>query len=87
MKKPATNTTMKTRQSGEELYNRLFWEKTSGIPLETALVLHLHYRYGQPLKVIAGIMGKSLSVIYNHHHRGVYLLEKTLSLQQERTAD
>ncbi len=80
---------MKTRQSGEELYNLFFSnaEKKTGagnekIPLETALVLHLHYRYQQPLKDIALIIGKSVSVVYNHHNRGLYLLEKNLRQQE-----
>ena len=80
---------MKSRTANEKLYKDFYSRSgqvkgliTGTIPLETEMVLHLHYRYEKTLKDVALIIGKSISIVYNHHNRGLYMLEKYLNQQE-----
>lgn len=46
------------------------------MPPETARVLVLHYLMKYPLKDIAKIINRSMTVVYNHHNRGMVQLYK-----------
>lgn len=43
---------------------------------DTARVLDLHYRSNYPLKEIGTYMNRSISVIRNHHNRGIFQLHR-----------
>ncbi|HLX92976.1 MAG TPA: sigma factor-like helix-turn-helix DNA-binding protein [Puia sp.] len=43
---------------------------------DTQEVLHLHYGKGHSLSEIATIMNKSITVIRNHHNRGIFKLHR-----------
>lgn len=45
------------------------------LPQETIEVLRLYYIESKSFKEIADKLNKSLSTIYNHHSRGIYLLK------------
>lgn len=66
---------------------RAYWEelheKYSAFQLEEAFstlkpdaqkVLRLHYEQGLPIKEIAQQINRSLTVVRNHHNRGIYKL-------------
>jgi DNA-directed RNA polymerase specialized sigma24 family protein len=53
------------------------------IPGDTDRIMQLHYKEGKSFREIAKIVGKSISVVYNHHHRGLYEWKK-LNRQQEK---
>ncbi len=66
---------------------RAYWEKINrenssekieealnSLPTDTTKVLRLHYQQLHTLKEIAPIIQRSISIVRNHHNRGIYLL-------------
>lgn len=49
---------------------------------DTANVLRLHYHQGMTLKEIGAHINRSMTVVRNHHNRGIYLLHKYLSMTE-----
>ncbi len=83
---------MKKEALNQDLYLKFYGNFDYGnqmakeiIPIDTAIVLHLRYRYDKAFKEIGSILGKSISIVYNHHYRGLYLLEKYLNQQEVQT--
>lgn len=50
---------------------------------DTSRVLQLHYLMKHPLKDIAVIINRSLTIVYNHHNRGIYKLYKHFNKKAE----
>lgn len=46
---------------------------------DTAHVLRLHYYQGLTLKEIGVQINRSMTVVRNHHNRGIYLLHRYLT--------
>lgn len=50
---------------------------------DTARVIQLHYLYNHPLKEIGPIINRSMTVVRNHHNRGIVKLHKYFSNVQK----
>lgn len=51
-------------------------EALDRLPPDTSRVLQLHYLMKYPLKDIAPIINRSMTVVRNHHNRGIVRLFK-----------
>lgn len=46
------------------------------LPADTEKVLELHYLSGHSFEEIVTMMNRSISIIRNHHNRGIHLLQR-----------
>lgn len=46
------------------------------LPATTKQVLMLYYEHNKTLKEICLILGKSMFIVSNHYHRGLFLLRR-----------
>lgn len=65
---------MRKKVSPEEIEDLLQWREI--LPPVTQEVLLLYHRQNKPLKEICAIVGKSMFIVSNQYHRGIFLLRK-----------
>ena len=65
---------MRNKVSDEEIEELLLLSAI--LPAVTQEVLVLYHRQNKTLKEICPIIGKSMCVVSNHYHRGLFLLRR-----------
>lgn len=89
MKHSGLNNNLQRKKYWEYLYR----EKTppelqralSAIHPTSAKVLLWHYRDGHSFDAIRGLLGRSISIVRNHHNRGLFELQQYFHKQQTST--
>jgi RNA polymerase sigma factor (sigma-70 family) len=64
------------KNSKSEVPDRTFNEALKSLHPVSALVLRLRYEEDYELNEIAQIIGKSISIVRNHHNRGIFKLQQ-----------
>lgn len=70
-------------QANQEYSARKIEEALATMKPDTANVLRLHYHKGMTLKEIAAHIDRSMTVVRNHHNRGIYLLHRYLTMPEK----
>lgn len=60
-----------TQQDAAEIEKAL-----NTLPADTAHVIRLHFQQGHSLNEIAHLIHRSISIVRNHHNRGIYKLSQ-----------
>lgn len=58
----------------------------SSLHPDTALVLRLHYQQEYSLQEIVPLLGRSISIVRNHHNRGIFQLQQYFLSEKKQAA-
>ena len=64
------------QQIAEEITSEQMKKAISTLPASTEMVIRLRYEQGKSLDEICILLNKSISIIRNHHNRGLFLVQK-----------